>query len=59
MYWRQGLRNVPPPPCSSTGLSKHGVGVEPLFSGFLGPLSFVVLHAGLGVCDALGEGKGG
>jgi hypothetical protein len=25
---------LPPPPCASTGLSKHGVGVEPLFSGF-------------------------
>ena len=53
---------VYPPPlphCASTGLSKRGVGVEPLFSGFLGPLFCVVLDAGLGVCDALVEGKRG
>ena len=24
---------TPPPPCASTALSKHGVGVEPLFLG--------------------------
>ena len=27
-------RISPPPPCASTGLSKHAVGVELLFSGF-------------------------
>ena len=50
---------APPPPCASAGSSKHGVGVEPLYSGFFGTAVFVVLHAGLGVCDALVEGKGG
>ena len=29
------------------------------FQDFLGPRFFVVLNAGLGVCDALVEGKGG
>ena len=53
-------RKVPPPPlCASTGWSKHGVGVETLFSGFFGTAVFVVLNAGLGVCDALVEGKMG
>ena len=26
-----GMASTPPPPCASTALSKHGVGVEPLF----------------------------
>ena len=38
-------------------MAKNGVGIEPLFLGFLGPLFFVVLNGGLGVCDALVEGK--
>ena len=41
------------PPCASTGLSKHGVGIEPLFSDFVGLLFFVVLKAGLSVRDVL------
>ena len=28
------------PPCTSMGLSKRGVGVEPLFSGFFGTAAF-------------------
>ena len=48
------------PLCRSTALSEHRVGVEPLFFGFLlGPLFFVVLNGGLGVCDVLLEGKRG
>ena len=39
-----------PPPCASTGRC---------FQDFLGPLLFVVLNAGLGICDALVEGKKG
>ena len=30
------------PPCASTALSKHGVGVEPLFLGIFGTTAFVV-----------------
>ena len=30
----------PPAPCASTRLSKRGVGVEPLFSGFFGTAVF-------------------
>ena len=38
---------APVPPCTSTGLSKHGVGVE---SGFFGTAVFFVdLNAGVGV----------
>ena len=33
---------TPPPPCTSTALSKHGVGVEPRFLGILGTTVFVV-----------------
>ena len=35
-------RSTPPPPCASTALSKHGVGVEPLFLGIFGTTVFVV-----------------
>ena len=39
-------------------ISHDGVGVEPLFLGFFGTAVFLlVLNAGLGVCDALVEGK--
>ena len=44
----------PPPPCST-----HGVGLNRCFQDFLGPLFFMVPNAGLGVCDALVEGKRG
>ena len=30
------VSRTPPPPCASTALSKHGVGVEPLFLGISG-----------------------
>ena len=30
----------PPPPCASMDLSKHGMGVEPLFCGFFGTAVF-------------------
>ena len=33
--------NPPPPFCTSTGLSQHGVGVEPLFSEFFGTAYFL------------------
>ena len=29
-------RHTPPPPCASMALSKHGVGVKPLFIGIFG-----------------------
>ena len=52
---------MPPPPpfaqaraCPSTDWA-----LNRSFQEFLGPLLFVVLNAGLGVCDALVEGKGG
>ena len=32
---------TPPPPCASTALSKHGVGVEPLFLRIFGTIVFV------------------
>ena len=61
VYFRGwGLRYPPPP-----ALRKHGLVQAPeraltrCFEDFLGPLFFVVLNAGLGVCDALVEGKGG
>ena len=34
--------HTPPPPCASTALSKHGVGVEPPFLGICGTTVFVV-----------------
>ena len=52
--------SVPPPPlvqaraCPSTEWA-----LNCCFQDFLGLLSFVVLNAGLGVCDALVEGKRG
>ena len=50
----------PPPLCPSTGLSKATEwALNRCFQDFLGPLLFVVLNAGLGVCDAFVEGKGG
>ena len=60
--WPQpkALWNPPPPFAQARACPGNGVGVEPLFSGFFGgPLFFVVPNAGLGVCDALVEGKRG
>ena len=31
---------LPPPPCASKDLSKHGVGIEPLFLVFFGTTVF-------------------
>ena len=39
----------PPPPCTSTALSKHGVGVEPLFLGIFGTTVFVVPYVTWGL----------
>ena len=36
------MKCTPPPPCASTALSKHRVGVEPLFLGVFGTTAFVV-----------------
>ena len=44
---------------AGTGLSKRGAALNRCFQGFLGRLFFVVLNAGLGVCDAPVEGKRG
>ena len=40
---------TPPPPCASTALSRHRVGVEPLFSGIFGTSVFVVPHVRWGL----------
>ena len=37
-----GQKGTPPPPCASTALSKHGVGVELPFLGIFGTTVFVV-----------------
>ena len=64
--FRSSLSNPPthcnPPPPHTHPLRKHRlvqVGVGCWFQDFLGPLFVVVLKAGLGVCDALVEGRGG
>ena len=43
------LLRYPWPPCASTALSKHAVGVEPLFEGIFGTSVFVVPHVRRGL----------
>ena len=60
-----GIRTPPRPLLSCTPLAQARAcpsaewTLKCCFQDFLGPLFFVVLSAGLGVCDALVEGKGG
>ena len=60
LHKESGAKYPPPPP-----LRKHGLvqatewALNCCFQDFLGPLFFVVLNTGFGVCDALVEGMRG